>query len=122
MPDHSRTFALITIRGLADMLADAADEIAARCPVAEKIAANNARPNPVTTRIPRNFDRIQTPEHFKRKAAETILWVRRNRLALKRMGRNHRASDARLLEKAATYRRDAQARLTIPTPLQSAAE
>ena len=44
MPDHSRTFALITLRGLADMLADAADKIAAQSPKAQAIIDTNTRP------------------------------------------------------------------------------
>ena len=47
------------------------------------------------------------------------------RAALKRMGRNHYGSDARLLAKASGFRRDAQARLQhtpVAHPQAQAAE
>lgn len=118
MPDHSRTFALITLRGLADMLADAADKIAAQSPKAQAIIDTNTRP--VTgygmAGCAQVFQNLDSAEHFKRMAAQTIQYLRKNRLVLKRTGRNHSAADARWLAKVAGYRRDAQARTQSPPP------
>lgn len=125
MPDHSRTFALITLRGLADMLADAADKIAAQSPKAQAIVDANTRPvaGYGMAGCAQVFQNLDSAERFKRMAAETICYLRKNRLVLKRTGRNHSAADARWLAKAAGYRRDAQARTqSTPLPLQAAAE
>ncbi len=125
MPDHSRTFALIKLRGLADMLADTAEKIAARCPKAQAIIDSNPRRRPGYGMVGCQdvFASLNSPEHFKRKAAETILCLRKNRLLLKRMGRSYSAADASRLLKVAQYRRAAQARTeTNPLHLQAAAE
>lgn len=64
---------------------------AASCPIAERIIGLN----PSQFRgIPGLFHDIETPAFFKRHAAETIVQLRRNRLACKQLGRNWRGADA----------------------------
>tara|TARA_R110000787_G_scaffold19874_4_gene59136 strand:- start:902 stop:1285 length:384 start_codon:yes stop_codon:yes gene_type:complete len=127
MTRHNQIFARIKIKGLVGMLTDAADDLAARCVVAERIAqANTAHATGYGMQGCRDtFQRLDSPEHFKRQAAQAIIGLRRNRAALKRMGRNHYGSDARLLAKASGFRRDAQARLQhtpVAHPQAQAAE
>lgn len=82
------------------------DKAAAHCPLAEKIVANNqaseldggmmgAMGVVLSSRDPRTA---------KRKAAETIIRLRRNRRECKRIGRNHHKADAELLRRARLFR------------------
>lgn len=76
------------------------------CPRAELIVMRN-RPEPLDGGMVGGlqvFGALLDPRTFKRKAAETILYLRRNRAALKSMGRCHHRADAVLLERARSYR------------------
>ena len=84
----------------------AADEAAARCPLAEKIIANN-QPDTLDGGMMGAMMVVlstQDPRTAKRKAAENILHLRKNRLVCKRQGRNYRKADAQLLRRARILR------------------
>ncbi|WP_282608959.1 hypothetical protein [Pelagibius sp. Alg239-R121] len=83
-----------------------ADTAAAHCALAQKIIANNQAPElgsglmgavgiALSMRCPRTA---------KRKAAETLAYLRKNRLTCKRQGRNHHLADAQLLRRARILR------------------
>lgn len=53
------------------------------------------------------FVSLFEPRTYKRRAAETLLYLRHNRAACRRLGINHHPADARLLAHAAALRRRA---------------
>lgn len=84
-------------------------EEAARCPVAERIIANN-QPDPMREGMlgcAQMFVSLLDPRTYKRKAAETLVYLRLNRIASRDLGLNHNKADAILLERAANLRRQA---------------
>ncbi|OFX12423.1 MAG: hypothetical protein A2516_10050 [Alphaproteobacteria bacterium RIFOXYD12_FULL_60_8] len=84
-------------------------DIPAACPLAQKIYEANL-PGNFSAGVKggmQAFDYIFSPRCAKMKAAETIMHLRRNWRALRWVGRDHRQSSSRLLEKAASYRRQA---------------
>lgn len=85
------------------------DAETARCPVAERIAASNRPPRPRygMAGMLDVFCGLLSSSHAKRKAAEQIILLRRNRVALAEMGRNPHAADEIFLRRAASYRREA---------------
>ena len=77
----------------------------AACPAAEAVKARNTFP---AGSIWGAFCSHLDPRTQKRLHAETILHLRKNRLTLKRQGRNHRQADARLLDECRCFRESAQ--------------
>lgn len=81
----------------------------ARCPLAERIIARNLGS------VPRHgmlgaldvFSHMISSSFAKRKAAEAIICLRRNRVALAKMGKNPHCTDEIFLLRAAAYRREA---------------
>lgn len=82
---------------------------AARCPMAEAIIMANMgqRPRHGMTGALDVFCALLSSSTAKRKAAEQIVAMRRNRVALAEMNRNPYAADEIFLRRAADYRREA---------------
>jgi len=82
------------------------DTAAAHCPLAQKIIANNQAPvlgSGLMGAVGIALS-MRCPRTAKRKAAETLAYLRKNRLTCKRQGRNHHLADAQLLRRARILR------------------
>lgn len=80
---------------------------AVRCPVAERIVASN-QPEPNLGGMVGMLQAFCNPlgsAYHKRAAASWLIYLRQNRIALRRMGRDPHAADETLLDRIAHHRR-----------------